>query len=132
LLIGIDLKKDREKIEAAYNDKLGVTARFNLNLLTRINRELDGDFCVDQFEHRAVYNAELGRVEIDLVSRRPQYVTVAGHAFTFAQGEAIRTEYSHKYSIEEFARLAGTAGFSLHRRWTDAGANFAVLHLVVD
>jgi dimethylhistidine N-methyltransferase len=132
LLIGIDLKKDRQKIEAAYNDKLGVTARFNLNLLARINRELDGDFCLDQFEHRAVYNAELGRVEIDLVSRCPQYVTVAGRAFAFELGEAIRTEYSHKYSIEEFARLAAPAGFCLRRHWTDPAKNFAVLHLVVD
>ncbi len=132
LLIGVDLKKDRQTIEAAYNDRLGVTAQFNLNLLTRINRELDADFCVDQFEHRAIYNPELGRVEIDLVSRRPQYVTVAGQAFAFAMGEAIRTEYSHKYSIDDFARLAATAGFNLHRQWMDAGKNFAVLHLVVE
>jgi dimethylhistidine N-methyltransferase len=132
LLIGIDLKKDAAKIEAAYNDRQGVTAQFNLNLLTRINRELDADFHIDQFEHRAIYNPELGRVEIDLVSRRPQYVTVAGQAFAFTLGEAIRTEYSHKYSIEEFARLAGTAGLSLHREWTDSDKNFAVLHLVVD
>ncbi|CAN5279098.1 L-histidine N(alpha)-methyltransferase [soil metagenome] len=132
LLIGIDLKKDAATIEAAYNDRLGVTAQFNLNLLTRINRELDADFHVDQFEHRAVYNPDLGRVEIDLVSRRSQYVTVAGQAFAFALGEAIRTEYSHKYSIDEFAVLAKTAGLSLHREWTDAGKNFAELHLVVD
>jgi dimethylhistidine N-methyltransferase len=132
LLIGIDLKKDPATIEAAYNDRLGVTAQFNLNLLTRINRELDADFHIDQFEHRAVYNPELGRVEIDIVSRRPQYVTVAGQAFAFALGEAIRTEYSHKYSIEEFAKMALSAGLSLHREWSDAGNNFAVLHLVVD
>lgn len=132
LLIGIDLKKDSTKIEAAYDDALGVTAQFNLNLLQRINRELGGDFNLDWFKHRAVYNSELGRVEIDLVSRCAQRVTVAGEAFEFTRGEAIRTEYSHKYSIDEFAALATAAGLSLHHQWTDAVKNFAVLHLVVE
>jgi dimethylhistidine N-methyltransferase len=132
LLIGIDLKKDVAKIEAAYDDALGVTAQFNLNLLRRINRELGGDFDLEQFEHRAVYNAALGRVEIDLVSRRAQRANVAGQTFEFALGEAIRTEYSHKYSVDEFANLAASAGFSLHHHWTDAAESFAVLHLVVE
>lgn len=132
LLIGIDLKKDVAKIEAAYDDALGVTAQFNLNLLRRINSELAGNFDLDQFEHRAVYNSALGRVEIDLVSRRAQCVTVAGEAFEFTHGESIRTEYSHKYSVEEFAALAATAGLSLHHQWTDPAKNFAVLHLVVE
>jgi dimethylhistidine N-methyltransferase len=132
LLIGIDLKKDIAKIEAAYNDALGVTDQFNLNLLRRINRELDGNFCLDHFEHRAVYNAELGRVEIDLVSVCEQRATVAGHVFDFKPGEAVRTEYSHKYSIDEFAAMVAPTGFALHRQWTDREHNFAVLHLVVE
>lgn len=132
LLIGIDLKKDAAKIEAAYNDALGITDQFNLNLLRRINRELDGNFRLDQFQHRAIYNAELGRVEIDLVSRCAQSVTVAGHTFDFKSGEAIRTEYSHKYSVEEFAAMAAPTGLVLHHQWTDRDRNFAVLHLVVE
>ena len=86
LLIGIDLKKDVARIEAAYNDSLGVTARFNLNLLQRINDELGGDFRLDAFEHRALYNSKLGRVELDLVSRVDQCVTVAGEIFSFRGG----------------------------------------------
>jgi dimethylhistidine N-methyltransferase len=132
LLVGIDLKKDSQKIEAAYNDALGVTAQFNLNLLRRINDELEGDFCLDQFQHRAVYDPEFGRVEIDLVSRRAQRVTVAGHKFNFRRGESIRTEYSHKYTLEEFALLAASADLMLHHQWTDEDKNFAVLHLVVE
>jgi uncharacterized SAM-dependent methyltransferase len=132
LLIGIDLKKAPARIEAAYNDSLGVTAAFNLNLLRRINRELEGTFQLERFEHRAAYNALLGRVEIDLVSRCAQSVSVAGETFEFAPGEAIRTEYSHKYTVEEFAQLARPAGFVLHHHWTDTARDFAVLHLVVE
>jgi uncharacterized SAM-dependent methyltransferase len=109
-----------------------VTAQFSLNLLRRINRELDGDFCLDAFEHKAVYNAEMGRVEIDVVSRCAQTVTVDGEAFAFESGEAIRTEYSHKYSIPEFAAMAASTGLMLHHQWTDRDGNFAVLHLVVE
>jgi dimethylhistidine N-methyltransferase len=132
LLIGIDLKKDPDKITAAYNDSQGVTAQFNLNLLRHINRELGADFCLDQFEHRAVYHQELGRVEIDLVSRGSQYVNLANRTIGFREGEAIRTEYSHKYSIAEFASLASSADLILHRQWTDREDNFAVLHFVVE
>jgi len=132
LIIGIDVNQDVAQIEAAYNDSLGVTARFNLNLLRRINDDLEGDFRLDSFEHRALYNAELGRVELDLVSRIDQCVTVAGEGFTFSEGEAIHTEYSYKYSIPAFAALAASAGLSLHRYWTDRHDNCAVLHLVAD
>ncbi len=132
LLIGIDLKKDVATIEAAYNDRQGVTAQFNGNLLHRINRELDADFDLDAFYHRALYNADEGRVETYLVSRCPQQVTIADRSFRFAAGEAICTEYSHKYSVDEFAALAAEAGLALHRHWTDARQYFAVLHLVVD
>lgn len=131
LLIGIDLKKDVATIEAAYNDAAGVTAEFNLNLLHRINRELDGDFALNEFRHRAVYNPQMGRVELGLVSQRAQRVTVAGETFDFERGEEIRTEYSHKYTIEEFAELAAAADLSLHRHWTDDASQFAVLHFAV-
>ncbi len=129
LLIGIDLKKDRATIEAAYDDAGGVTAAFNLNLLRRINRTLGADFRLDRFEHRAVYNEELGRVEIGLVSRCVQTVTIEGKTFEFDRGEEIRTEHCHKYSIEGFAERAAHVGLSLRCRWTDAQSRLAVLYL---
>lgn len=131
LLIGIDLQKPAPTIEAAYNDALGVTAEFNLNLLRRINRELDGNIDVDQFQHRASYDSHLGRIEMALVSRRPQTIMVSGQAFEFADGEAITTEYSHKYTVEGFAALAADAGLTLRRTWTDARQQFAVLHFAL-
>ncbi len=131
LLIGIDLDKDTPTIEVAYNDSSGVTAEFNLNLLHRINGELGGDFDLDQFEHYAPYNVEAGRVELYLVSRRDQSVTVGGESFKFRKGEAITTEYSHKYTIDSFAALAAEAGLTLRRDWTDDLNRFAVLHLAV-
>lgn len=131
LLIGIDLQKDASVIEAAYNDRHGITAEFNLNLLRRINRELDGDFNLNQFQHRAFYNNELGRVEIYLVSSRNQRVTVADESFEFGEGEQICTEYSHKYTIKGFAEMATEAGLTLRRHWTDDRDRFAVLHFAV-
>ena len=130
LLIGIDLQKEPAIIHAAYNDSEGITDQFNLNILHRINSELDANFDVDQFEHLAFYNRAHGRVEIYLVSCREQRVEIGEHAFDFAAGERIFTEYSHKYSIEGFAKMAGEAGFTLHQYWTDAKNLFAVLHLV--
>jgi dimethylhistidine N-methyltransferase len=131
LLIGIDLQKDIDIIESAYNDARGVTAEFNLNLLNRINRELDGEIDVDQFEHEAIYNEEMGRVEIFLVSQCDQTATVGDETFEFADGETICTEYSHKYTIDGFAELAAEVGLELHRHWTDDRQLFAVLHFVV-
>lgn len=130
MLIGIDLKKDPAVIHAAYNDRSRVTDAFNLNLLHRINQELGGNFNIDGFEHSAVYNQALGRVEISLVSLCKQTVELGDHLFHFRAGEEIRTEYSHKYSVEEFTTLAARAGFSLHKHWTDSDELFAVLHLV--
>ena len=130
LLVGIDLKKDPTIIHAAYNDANRVTDQFNLNILRRINHELDANFDVDAFEHSAVYNQDEGRVEISLVSQCEQTVDLAEHTFQFSRGEEIFTEYSHKYSIEGFAQLAAKAGFSLHKHWTDSEELFAVLHLV--
>ncbi|MEM6329008.1 MAG: L-histidine N(alpha)-methyltransferase [Planctomycetota bacterium] len=132
LLIGVDLRKDAATLEAAYDDRLGVTADFNLNLLARINRELDGGFDLDLFEHRARYDEQRGRVEMSLVSLADQTVAVRDQTFDFARGEAIHTEYSHKYTVEGFAGLAAGAGLNLHEHWTDDDGRFAVLHLVVD
>ena len=129
LLIGIDLQKDVSIIEAAYNDKDGVTDEFNLNLLTRINRELNADFDVDAFRHRARYDEQHHRVELGLVSQRRQTVTVGNHKFEFQASESIHTEYSHKYSVEGFAALASKSGFQLVQHWTDKDALFGVLLL---
>jgi L-histidine Nalpha-methyltransferase len=131
LLIGVDLKKDAATIEAAYNDRLGVTAEFNLNLLRRINRELGADFDVDQFCHQARYNAEFGRVEMYLISRRAQTVTLGGETIEFKRGETICTEHSHKYTVDEFAAVAAAAGLTLRREWSAKKREFAVLHLAV-
>ncbi|HBG50274.1 MAG TPA: L-histidine N(alpha)-methyltransferase [Gammaproteobacteria bacterium] len=126
LLIGVDLKKDPAVLNAAYNDAAGVTAAFNLNLLTRCNRELDADFDLDGFAHRAFYNAAAGRVEMHLESQREQTVTVAGHVFTFTAGERIHTENSYKYAITEFQQLATQAGFTSARCWFDDTKHFSV------
>jgi dimethylhistidine N-methyltransferase len=131
LLIGFDLDKDESVVVPAYNDATGVTAAFNLNLLTRINRELGGDFACDAFAHRAVYLRDRERVEMHLVSLRRQTVRVGGEAFDFAEGETIFTESSYKYRPEHFARLAARAGFETARRWTDANGYFSVQYLVV-
>lgn len=130
LVIGIDLKKSIPIIEAAYNDAHGVTDEFNLNLLHRINCEAQTEIPVDQFGHFAKYNPTRGRVEIFLVSRETQTLTILGQPIHFAAGERILTEYSHKYSIEEFADLAAEAELTLRKSWTDARGYFAVLHFV--
>jgi dimethylhistidine N-methyltransferase len=129
LLIGVDLKKDRSILERAYNDRLGVTAAFNLNLLARINRELDGDFDVDRFAHHAFYNDRPGRIEMHLISQAEQTVRVADRTFHFRRGEGIHTECSYKYGLEEFARLASNAGLQLQKVWTDKQRHFSVQFL---
>jgi dimethylhistidine N-methyltransferase len=131
LLIGVDLKKDRATLEAAYDDAEGVTAAFNLNLLDRINRELDGTFAPDAFRHRAVWNDEASRIETYLVSEREQTAHVEGVPFRFAEGETIHTENSHKYTVGSFARFAAEAGFVLRQHWTDADDLFSVLYFEV-
>lgn len=132
LLIGIDLQKERSVIEAAYDDAHGVTADFNLNLLHRINRELEGSFDVDRFEHKAIYNSDAHRVEISMVSLCDQQVQIAGSTIAFRSGEEILSEYSHKYTIDGFATFASKYGFALHHAWTDNRDYFAVLHLVLE
>lgn len=131
LLIGVDLKKDPAKLNAAYNDSQGVTAQFNRNLLSHINREVGADFEVSSFRHRAFYDERAGRIEMHLVSRRDQTVTVAGEAIHFDEGESIHTEDSYKYSIEEFRQLARESGFRPQKVWTDAAGLFSVHYMTV-
>ena len=131
MLIGVDLKKEERILNSAYNDSGQVTAAFNLNLLERINRELDADFDVASFEHRAHYNAEAGRVEMHLVSRCAQSVRLDGHVIPFAEGETIHTENSYKFSVEEFSCLAQRSGFGVTRVWTDPDELFSLQYLTV-
>ncbi len=128
-LLGVDLKKPVSILIPAYNDRRGVTAAFNLNLLARINRELDGDFDLTRFAHDAVYNEAEGRIEMCLVSLSDQTVRVQGRAFTFAEGERIHTENSHKYTVAEFQALARASGWRPVRAWTDPDRLFS-LHLL--
>jgi dimethylhistidine N-methyltransferase len=131
LVIGVDLRKPAAAVEPAYNDAAGVTAAFNLNLLARINRELGADFDLDAFEHRAFFDEDHSRIEMHLVSRRPQAVHLGRATVRFAPGEGIRTEYSYKYSREAFARLAHAAGLAVRRVWTDDTGLFSVQYLEV-
>jgi dimethylhistidine N-methyltransferase len=130
LLIGVDLKKDRQVLEAAYNDRSGVTAQFNLNLLERINRELGTNFDLDQWQHRAIYNSKAGRIEMHLISETDQLVHLNEHKFRFRRGKEIITEFSYKYAPDEFAALAGKAGFNFVRMWTDDARLFGVFYFV--
>lgn len=133
-LIGVDLAKDRGVLERAYDDARGVTAAFNLNLLVRINEGLGGDFDLSRFSHRATYDPEgdegVARIEMQLISDVAQQVRIAGRTFRFEAGEAIRTEWSHKYTLEGFAQLAAEAGFEPERVWTDPAGLFSVHGLV--
>jgi len=126
MLVGVDLKKDKQQLEDAYNDSQQITADFNLNLLTRINREADADFDTDRFDHRAFYNEAEGRVEMHLVSTCSQQVRVDGRHFRFEAGETIHTENSYKYSVEEFHELGAEAGYRAEQVWTDPDELFSV------
>jgi dimethylhistidine N-methyltransferase len=130
LLIGVDVKKDRATLESAYNDAQGVTSQFNLNMLVRLNRELDATFDLDAFRHRAVWNEAKNRIEMHLVSQRAQTVFVAGERFEFRAGEHILSECSYKYTPTQFATLASEAGLEVRRVWTDAAGMFSVQYLV--
>ncbi len=134
LLVGIDLRKDRARLEAAYDDPCGVTAAFNRNLLARINRELGGRFDLRTFQHRAAYDADAGRVEMHLVSDRVQRVPIAqlNLEVAFAAGEPIHTESSYKYSVREIDELAAAAGLRWERSWPDAEELFTVNLLRVE
>jgi dimethylhistidine N-methyltransferase len=126
LIVGADLIKPAEVLNAAYNDAQGVTAKFNLNLLTRINRELGGNFKLASFEHHAFYNRERNRIEMHLASTKRQRVKVAGTAIDFRAGETIHTENSYKYSVESLSALARGAGWRPLEAWTDAHNYFSI------
>jgi dimethylhistidine N-methyltransferase len=130
MLIGVDLQKDPAIIEEAYNDSAGVTAEFNLNMLRHLNREFGTDFRLDAFAHRADYNRDEGRIELRLVSAAAQTVTVGDESIRVDAGEAILTEYSHKYTLDGFAAMAKRAGFSTQRVWTDSEQLFSVQYCV--
>jgi len=129
LLIGVDLKKDAATLNAAYNDSQGITAAFNLNLLHRFNAELGADFAVEQFAHRAYYNALGGRIEMHLMSLTSQTVRLGGQEITFEEEETILTECAYKYHLSDFARLAEAAGMTVRTVWTDDARKFSVQYL---
>lgn len=131
LLIGVDLKKSKAILEAAYDDSRGISAAFALNVLTRMNRELETDFNLDQFTYTAVYNPT-GRIEMYIVSRCDQTVHLGDEEITFYSGETLRTEYSYKYTVEEFQLLAAIAGYQTKSVWTDQQNLFSLhyLHLM--
>ncbi|ABE38994.1 conserved hypothetical protein [Rhodopseudomonas palustris BisB5] len=126
LIIGVDLEKDERLLVPAYDDSAGVTAKFNLNVLERINRELGGDLEVPSFRHRAIYNRDQHRIEMHLVSLREQNVRILGEDIAFRAGETIHTENSYKYSLPRFRALAQESGWTLKRSWTDADGLFSV------
>lgn len=130
VLIGVDLRKDAQRLERAYDDREGVTAKFNLNLLRHINRELGTEFPLDRFKHRAVWNAEEGRIEMHLVSEDDLEVEVGDSSFSFSKGEFIRSEVSYKYSREGFAELVAKAGLKVDQFWTDSQGLFSLQYLV--
>jgi dimethylhistidine N-methyltransferase len=130
MVIGVDLEKDERVLYHAYNDSAGVTARFNLNVLVRINRELGGNFDLSAFMHRAIYNRERHRIEMHLISKKTQTVRVLGRSFSFRAGESIHTESSYKYSLDRFTALARGSGWSPRQSWTDEAGMFSVHALV--
>jgi dimethylhistidine N-methyltransferase len=132
LIIGVDLRKDLAALLPAYNDAGGVTAAFNKNLLARANRELGADFDLDGFAHEAIFNARESRIEMHLISRQAQTVSLLGRRFAFRPGESIHTENSHKYTVEAFRDLARASGWIPRRVWTDAKRLFSVHELIAE
>ena len=132
LIVGVDLRKDIDRLLHAYDDAAGVTAAFNRNLLTRLNREAAADFIVEGFAHRARWNEAESRIEMHLESLRPQTVHIAGQIINFAAGETIHTENSYKHSIAGFQALAGQAGWSAEKAWVDEERLFSIHALKAD
>lgn len=138
MLIGVDLRKDAARLEAAYDDAQGVTAAFNLNMLVHINRELGSPdaggptFDVSAFRHEAVWNADAGRVEMHLVSTKAQSIRVGDDSFSLAEGESIVTEHSCKYTVAGFSAMASRAGFTTRHTWMDPDELFSLHYLVAD
>jgi dimethylhistidine N-methyltransferase len=131
LLIGVDLQKDRDVLERAYNDAAGVTAQFNKNLLARMNRDLGADFDLNRWQHHAIYNSTEGRIEIYLISDNEQTAHIGDREFQFRAGEEILTEYSYKHTIAGFIELARQAGFRFEHVWTDDARWFGVFYFTV-
>ena len=129
LLIGVDLQKDPEIIKRAYNDSAGVTAEFNLNMLRHINREYGADFDLDRYSHSAEYNQDEGRIELRLIADTAQQVNIGNEQIHIEKNEGILTEYSHKYTLESFAKMAAKAGFAVKRVWMDPKKLFSVQYL---
>jgi len=129
LVLGVDLRKDARRLHDAYNDRAGVTAAFTLNLLRRMNRELQATFDLDGFAHEAFYNPAEGRIEIYFRSLADQSASVAGRSFGFARDERVHTEYSYKYDVPGIEALAASGGFRLGEVWTDEARLFAVAYL---
>lgn len=132
LLIGVDLKKDPELIIPAYDDAQGITSKFNLNLLTRLNREINADFDIRRFYHHVQYDSKSGRIEMYLKSKINQLVRVHQTVFRFKEGETIHTEFSYKYSTDEFCELAAKARFKIRQMWKDEKKLFCVYYFVRD
>ena len=132
LLIGVDLQKDPDIIDRAYNDSAGVTAEFNLNMLRHLNDSYDANFDLDAFEHSAIYDEDEGRVVIELVSQAEQTFEIGNKEFAITDGETILTEYSHKYTLDGFAQMASEAGFRVEKVWTDASELFSVQYCTRD
>jgi dimethylhistidine N-methyltransferase len=132
LLIGVDLIKDQSILERAYNDKQGVTAQFNLNMLDHINRRLNSKLDTSAFNHKAVYNDHNDRIEMHLISQQTQDVKIEGHRYHFEAGETIHTESSYKYSVNSFHKLAKQAGFTALKVWQDKESLFSIHYLQVD
>jgi dimethylhistidine N-methyltransferase len=132
LVIGVDLQKDPAVIHAAYNDSAGVTARFNLNMLSHLNREFDANFDLDSFSHRATYDSGRGRIVMELVSAGEQSVRVGDARIHFDEGESITTEYSHKYTLDDIETMVAAAGFTVAKVWTDPKRWFGVHYCVRD
>jgi dimethylhistidine N-methyltransferase len=131
LIIGVDLKKNPDTLLRAYNDREGVTAEFNLNILVRLNRVLEMDFQTERFNHVAVYDPTAGRIEMHLISMEDQVVRLDDLEFPFAKGESIWTESSYKFTSEEFSRIASSSGFVVDKVWTDEENLFSVQYLTV-
>ena len=130
LLIGVDLKKNISILERAYNDSKGITAEFNLNILSRINHEISANFELENWKHKAIYNDEEGRIEMYLISQKDQTTRLNGTRIHFRKNESITTEYSYKYSLNEFQNLVNDF-YTVEKVWVDKDKNFSLQYLTV-
>jgi dimethylhistidine N-methyltransferase len=131
MLVSVDLKKNIEILTSAYNDSAGLSVAIALNFLRRMNREFNADFKINQFQYQGIYNEQLGRMEMKLISLKEQTVNIGNHCFDFKVGEPILLAYSYKYTLSEFANLAAQAGWEVNRVWTDTEKLFSIQYLTV-